>query len=106
MSSRPPENPRKYVPQLSKSPWLGEFEILLRHTNRDFTFVGPFLKAPAVKTIFKNRQRDFVIQGITSFHISYFERHASDLDAVKLLLDDTKTSLKNIPNLHAKNIHI
>ncbi|MBU1179121.1 hypothetical protein KKB69_02190 [Patescibacteria group bacterium] len=88
--------------QLLKSPWLGEFENLLRHTDRDFTFVSPFLKAPAVKTIFKNRQSDFAIHGITSFHISYFERRASDLDAVKLLLGDTKTSLKNIQNLHAK----
>lgn len=88
--------------QLIKSPWLGEFEGLLRRTSQTFTFVSPFIKAPAVETVFKNRRSGVAIQGITSFHISYFERRASDLDAVKLLLDDTKTSLKNIQNLHAK----
>lgn len=75
----------KYV-EIIKSPWINKFEELVTETKDTFTFTSPFIKLSAVNTIMRCRKHDFSIKGITSFRLRNFERGASDLEAIKILL--------------------
>jgi hypothetical protein len=83
------------------SPWMDTFKELIGRTTSNFTFTSPFVKAPAVKTVMDSRMHDFSISGIVSFRLRNFERHASDMEAIKLL-HRSGAIVKNIPNIHSK----
>ncbi len=88
--------------EIIKSPWINKFEELVMATRNTFMFTSPFIKLSAVNTIMKSRKHNFSIKGVTSFRLRNFERGASDLEAIKILLNSEKALLKNIANLHAK----
>lgn len=88
--------------EIIKSPWINKFKELVMATKDSFTFTSPFIKLSAVNTILESKKYNFVINGITSFRLRNFERGASDLEAIKILLFENKALLKNIANIHSK----
>lgn len=88
--------------EVIKSPWINKFKELVMTTRDSFTFTSPFIKLSAINLIMKNKKHDFAIKGLTSFRLRNFERGASDLDAIKYLLQNNKAKLKNIANIHSK----
>lgn len=88
--------------EIIKSPWINKFKELVTATRNNFTFTSPFIKLSAVNTIMECRKHNFTIKGITSFRLRNFERGASDLEAIKILLYKKDALLKNISNIHAK----
>jgi len=88
--------------EIIRSPWISKFKELVLATRDNFIFTSPFIKVSAVNMIMEGRKHNFAVKGITSFRLRNFERGASDLEAIKTLLQTDNVLLKNIANIHSK----
>jgi len=88
--------------EIITSPWINKFQDLVKSTRNSFIFTSPFIKLSAVNMIMQSRKYNFEIKGATSFRLRNFERGASDLKAIKSLLNSQKVLLKNIVDIHSK----
>ena len=85
-----------------RSPWQNIFLDLVQNTKQQILLASPFIKFQTVSKIieiYNKNISDFKV--INSFKLSYFHRGASDLNALKSLIDNGAL-VKNVHNLHAK----
>jgi len=85
-----------------KSPWQNIFIDLLKSANQKILLTSPFIKNQTAKIIVENCSRNIPeFKIINSFKLSYFYKGASDLSALKTLID-IGANIKSVHNLHAK----
>ncbi|MGL6119018.1 MAG: phospholipase D-like domain-containing protein [Fusobacteriaceae bacterium] len=86
---------------LVKNSSHSKFMDLVSSSEKEIILCAPYIKLPIVKEILKNRKSDAKMKVITSASIPSFINKASDIEAIKFLLENNIT-VKNYQGLHAK----
>lgn len=87
--------------QLLKNPTEDLFMSLISSSTKTITLCAPFIKKDIVNKILNNKQDSTNLVVITSSNIASFIRKASDIEAIKLLIDNN-IHVYNHQHLHAK----
>jgi hypothetical protein len=80
--------------------WSKELETAARADTTTLRFVCPFIKTGALQRFLSGRRPD-AIQVITRFNLNDFAEGASDIGALRLLLN-SGAEVRGVRNLHAK----
>ena len=81
--------------------WSRELTAAIRANPSEVRIVCPFIKKGALDYLMPHRPSDGDIQVITRFNLDDFANGVSDVEALRMLLDDG-ASVRGVQNLHAK----
>ena len=77
------------------------FLDLVRNSKHRMLFASPFIKSESVKKVLSNKSKDVRMRILTTYKLANFHRKASDIDAIKDLIDH-KIKVRKHDFLHAK----
>ena len=81
--------------------WGRELTEAIRADPSAVRIICPFIKKGALDYLMPHRPSDGDIQVITRFNLDDFANGVSDVEALRMLLDDG-ASVRGVQNLHAK----
>ncbi|MDI3534354.1 MAG: hypothetical protein PWQ82_719 [Thermosediminibacterales bacterium] len=87
--------------EIINKPWENKFLQYVFETKNSIKICSPFVKYKVLKKIFKYKSKKVNFDLITNFNIAHFYKRASDLEAMRYILEKNGR-IKNYQNLHAK----
>ena len=87
--------------RLVSAGWDRELTAAIHADPSEIRIICPFIKKGALDYLMPHRPRDGDIQVITRFNLDDFAEGVSDVEALRMLLDDG-ASVRGVQNLHTK----